>query len=223
MPRLQFVRWSIYWKRAKHKKLQACPARVANTPRYDGLSPAQWLTGHRQRTDLVAAPEAYMRVSDSKFKEHEAWRGHWLRQEKKRVDQSSHTLEPFQPGEGVLVQDPKTSRWSIEATIISRWNKRSYIVEVDDLEFIKNRRLIRPVAIIFMSEPKEQSQRDGSQRDGSQRERSHRDCSQRDGSQRDCSQIDHFQRDFCQTNTEVPTRNLQQTKARSQRRVTFKS
>ena len=66
-----------------------------NTPRYDGLSPAQWLTGHRQRSDLVAAPEAYMRVSDSKFKEHEVRRGHRLRHEKNRVDQSSHTLEPF--------------------------------------------------------------------------------------------------------------------------------
>ena len=56
-----------------------------NTARYDGLSPAQWLTGHHQRTDLVAAPEAYMRVSDSEFKEHEARRGHRLRQEKKRI------------------------------------------------------------------------------------------------------------------------------------------
>ena len=184
-----------------------------NTPRYDGLSPAQWLTGHRQRSDLVAAPEAYMRVSDSKFKKHEARRGHRLKHEKNRVDQSSHTLEPFQPGEAVLVQDPKTSRWSIEATIISRRNKRSYIVEVDVRKFLRNRRFIRPAATTFMSEPKEQSQRDCSQRDRSRRDRSQRDRSQRD----------HFQRDFCQTNTEVPTKNLQQTKARSQRRVTFKS
>ena len=164
-----------------------------------------------------------MRVSDSKFKEHEAQRGHRLQKEKVRTDQSSHILEPLHPGEAVLIQDPKTSRWSIEATIISRQNKRSYIVEVDGRKFLRNRRFIRPAATIFMSEPKEQSQRDGSQRDGSQRERSHRDCSQRDGSQRDCSQIDHFQRDFCQTNTEVPTRNLRQTKTRSQQRVTFKS
>ena len=164
-----------------------------------------------------------MRVSDSEFKEHEARRGHRLRQEKKRVDQSSHILEPFQPGEAVLVQDPKTSRWSIEATIISRWNRRSYIIEVDSREFLRNRRFIRPVATTFMSEAKEQSQRDGTQRDGSQRDRSHRDRSQKDGSQRNPSQRDYFQRDFCQTNTEVPTKNLQQTKARSQRRVTFKS
>ena len=138
-------------------------------------------------------------------------------------DQSSHTLEPFQPGEVVLIQDPKTSRWSIEATIISRQNKRSYIVEVDSRKFLRNRRFIRPAATIFMSEPKEQSQRDGSQRDGSQRDCSHRDRSQRDGSQSDRSQRDHFQRDFCQTDTKVLTRNLQQTKARSQRRVTCKS
>ena len=196
-----------------YKKFKHALREWRNTPRYDGLSPAQWLTGHCQRTDLVAAPEAYMRVSDSKFKKHEARRGHRLKYEKNRVDQSSHTLEPFQPGETVLVQDPKTSRWSIEATIISRRNKRSYIVEVDVRKFLRNRRFIRPAATTFMSEPKEQSQRDCSQRDRSRRDRSQRDRSQRD----------HFQRDFCQTNTEVPTKNLQQTKARSQRRVTFKS
>ena len=89
-----------------------------------------------------------MRVSDSKFKEHEARRGHRLRYEKNRVNQSSHTLEPFQPGKTVLVQDPKTSRWSIEATIISRRNKRSYIVEADGRKFLRNRRFIRPVATV---------------------------------------------------------------------------
>ena len=204
MPRLQFARWSIYWKRARHTKNSSTPCKSGRTSaRYDGLSPAQCLTGHRQRTDLVAAPEAYTRVSDRKFKEHEARRGHRLRHEKNRVDQSSHTLEPFHWGETVLDQNPKTSRWSIEAKIISRGNKRSYIVEVDSREFLRNRRFIRHVATTFMSEPKEQSQSDGSQRDDPQRH--------------------HFQRDSCQTNTEVPTRNLQQTKARSQQRVKFKS
>ena len=150
-------------KSKTYKKFKHALREWRTTPRNDRLSPAQWLTSHRQRTDLVAAPEAYMRVSDSKFKEHEARRGHRLRHEKNRVDQSSHTLEPFQPGEAVLVQDPKTSRWSTEATIISRRNKRSYIVEVDGRKFLRNRRFIRPVATTFMSEPKEQSQSDGFQ------------------------------------------------------------
>ena len=30
-----------------------------NTPRYDGLSPAQWLYGRRQRTEAVAIPQVY--------------------------------------------------------------------------------------------------------------------------------------------------------------------
>ena len=65
-----------------------------NTPRYDGLSPAQWLYGHRQRTEAVAAPEAYQRISDEKLKEHEARRGQRQEKEKERTDQSSRILEP---------------------------------------------------------------------------------------------------------------------------------
>ena len=100
-----------------------------NTPRYDGLSPSQWLTGHHQLTDVVAAPEAYRRISDTELKEHEDRRGHRLEKEKARVDQSSRILEPMKPGDSLLVQDPKTSRWSIEATVVTRRNKRSYNIK----------------------------------------------------------------------------------------------
>ena len=35
-----------------------------NTPRFDGLLPAQWLTGRRQRTEAIATPKAYQRITD---------------------------------------------------------------------------------------------------------------------------------------------------------------
>ena len=41
-----------------------------NTPQFDGLSPSQWLTGYRQRTDVPAAPSAYERITDEQLKSH---------------------------------------------------------------------------------------------------------------------------------------------------------
>ena len=126
-----------------------------NTPRYDGLSPSQWLTNHRHHTDVVAVPEAYKRISDTQLKEHEDRRGHRLKKEKARVDQSLRTLEPMKPGNSILLQDPKTSRWSIEATVVSRRNKRSYNIEIDGRHYIRNRRFLKPVIAPKENTPKE--------------------------------------------------------------------
>ena len=48
-------------------------------------------------------------------------------------------------GDSVLVQDQKTSRWSIEATVVSKRNKRSYNIEIDGRYHIQNRRFLKPV------------------------------------------------------------------------------
>ena len=40
-----------------------------NTPRIDGLSPAQWYLGRRQRTSAVAAPKAYKRINNDALEE----------------------------------------------------------------------------------------------------------------------------------------------------------
>ena len=46
-----------------------------NTPRFDGLSPSQWLTGYRQRTDAPAAPSAYARITNEQLRSHLDRRG----------------------------------------------------------------------------------------------------------------------------------------------------
>ena len=51
----------------------------------------------------------------------------------------------MKPGDSVLVQDPKTSRWSIEANVVSRGNKRSYIIEIDGCHHIRNQRFLKLV------------------------------------------------------------------------------
>ena len=114
-------------------------------PRFDGLSPAQWLTGHRQRTEAIATPKAYQRVTDEQLKTHMDRRGQVQSQTKERVDRSKRDLEQLKPGDQVWVQDPKSLKLSTKATVLSiRKNKRSYLVKSDDRVFIRNRRFLRP-------------------------------------------------------------------------------
>ena len=136
---------NILTKTKTYKAFRHALCKWRNTPRYDGLSPSQWLSDHRQHTQGVAAPEAYRRISDTELKEHKDRRGHRLEKEKARVDQSLHILEPMKPRDSVLVQDPKTSRWSIEATVVSRRNKRSFNIEIDGRHHIQNQRFLKPV------------------------------------------------------------------------------
>ena len=64
----------------------------------------------------------------------------------------------MKPGDSVLVQDPKTSRWSIEATVVSRRNKRSYNSEIDGHH--RNRRFLKPVIASKENTPEEITSKD---------------------------------------------------------------
>ena len=64
-----------------------------NTPQFDRLSPSQWLTGYRQRTDAPVAPSVYERITDKQLKSHLNRRGmeqariknqSWSKREKER-------------------------------------------------------------------------------------------------------------------------------------------
>ena len=112
-----------------------------NTPRFDGLSPAQWLFGHRQRTDAVAAPNAYARVTDKQFQTHLDQRGkecdRIIERGPKRVGKK------FKLGDKVKVQNPKTMRWSEDAVIIGVVSRRSFRLSNGSREFTWNRQFLR--------------------------------------------------------------------------------
>ena len=76
-----------------------------NTPRFDGLSPAQWLTGHRQRTNAIAAPDAYKRITDEQLKSHVNRRGREYAKVKKHADGSKRELEQLHPGDRIWRRD----------------------------------------------------------------------------------------------------------------------
>ena len=126
-------------------------------PRFDGLSPAQWLYGHRQRTDAVASPYAYERITDQQFHSHLDQRG----KEVSRVMNRGPKREgkKFDPGDKVMLQDQKTKRWSIEATIVKNHGERSYVVNDGTKEFARNRKFIRGVP------PNDSQDQDGQSRE----------------------------------------------------------
>ena len=85
-------------------------------------------------------------MNDAKLKHHENLRGMRQAKERDRTDKSSRTLEQLSLGQTVLVQDHKTKQWSHEATIVEKRSRRSYLVEMDGRQHLRNRRFIRPKA-----------------------------------------------------------------------------
>ena len=135
---------SLLAKTKNFKEFRRALREWRNTPQFNGLSRAQWLTGHRQKTEVAAAPEAYQRVNDAKLKHHENLRGMRQAKEKERTDKPSKTLEQLSLGQTVLVQDHKTKQWSHEATIVEKRSRRSYLVEMDGRQHLRNRQFIKP-------------------------------------------------------------------------------
>ena len=117
-----------------------------NTPRFDGLSPAQWLFGRRQRTDTAASPLAYERISDQQFKAHETKRGERIEKRKTHFDQASRPLEQLKLGDEVYIQDSKNLRWDTTGTIVEK-RGRSYAVEAEGKTSLRNRRHLRPCQV----------------------------------------------------------------------------
>ena len=116
-----------------------------NTPRFDGLSPAQWFFGRRQRTEAVALPSAYDRINDSEISEHESRRREEMEKRKINVDQSSKSLPALSVGTQVIVQNPITKRWDSTAVITKKRNDRSYTIRNESGKFyLRNRKFLRP-------------------------------------------------------------------------------
>ena len=113
-----------------------------NTPRYDGLSPAQWYYGRRQRTEAPALPSAYDRLSRGQFAVHEEIRR--KRKEGKHQPTSTRDRPILAVGTKVLSQNMKTRRWDRWATVMSkRPDGRSYEVSIDGRVHLRNRRFLR--------------------------------------------------------------------------------
>ena len=104
-----------------------------NTPRADGISPAQAFFGRRLRGRLPTMAEHML-----------------LKPFDGRPTPNRHTerreLDILRPGDKVMVQDPQSKAWNTTGTIVEARNdsNRSYTVDIGGKMYIRNRIFLRP-------------------------------------------------------------------------------
>ena len=64
--------------------------------------------------------------------------------EEKYGRKGPRNLPQLSEGQLVVVQNPKTGRWISRGTIIKARSQRSYIVNINGRQFLRNRRFLRP-------------------------------------------------------------------------------
>ena len=112
-----------------------------NTPRQDGLSPAQLFFGFTQNfgQSIDYAPEYLDRkvARKTRLDSHD--------KVKTQFDKASVARDGIPPGSIVRIQDPKTKRWSSTGVVESvRDDTRSYSIICDDgTAILRNRRFIK--------------------------------------------------------------------------------
>ena len=114
-----------------------------NTPRADGLSPAQLFFGFTlnfgQSPDFAAI---YIDRHTATTTRNDSFS-----KTKNSFDNSTVSHSILDKHDRVRIQDPKTKRWPLKGTILDTTDhKRSYIIACDDGNTItRNRRLVKPL------------------------------------------------------------------------------
>ena len=111
-----------------------------NTPRADGISPAQMMFGFRQNFGQGSDTKTFVdRVTTNRERTSADAKA------KDKFDSRARALPPLEKGDRVVLQDPKTKRWDTFGHIDSaRDDNRSYNITCDDgTAFLRNRRFIK--------------------------------------------------------------------------------
>ena len=133
-------------KTSTYKDFQQALRNYRNCPRYDGLSPAQWYFGRRQRTEAVAFPSAYSRIPEHIMANHEYQRKRNTDKKRAHANKSSRPKPQMHTGQHVIAQHLLTKRWDLRGVIIeSRDGGRSYVVLMNGRRYLRNRRFLRPI------------------------------------------------------------------------------
>ena len=103
---------------------------LRNTPREDGLSPAERLFGHPLRSLVPAHWKSFDPQWQTKSDEADYRRLRSAAKAKEYYDRSAQVRHPLSVGDTVLVHDYKSQRWNLIAEVIERDNRtRRYRVK----------------------------------------------------------------------------------------------
>jgi hypothetical protein len=136
-----------YWESGNINlvKLRKAIMEWRNTPRSEGISPAQYVFGRRQRTSIPILPDGYKRISENEIQKGEKRREKSDETIKQYHDQGSHLLPSFEVGDVVRVQDQRSKKWDRTGKVVDvRPGGRSYFVELlDGKVILRNRRYLK--------------------------------------------------------------------------------
>ena len=128
---------------ATGESLEAALLEWRNTPRTDGFSPAQLFFGRRQRTRLPTLPLHHLPVDTD-----EAEQAREDAAERSFAYANLHTQQqqPLEAGQAIVVQDPKTGRWTQNAHVLEeRAHGGSYHIQTEEgRHAIRSRAHVRP-------------------------------------------------------------------------------
>ena len=116
-----------------------------NTPRADGLAPADLFYGRRLRTMLPSVREP---PSSAEIAAGLAKRAQGFLKAREHFDSSARSLPALHPGQRVFMLNVSSKTWSAEATILTvRPDGLSYVLQPDDSSqtTVRNRCHLRPV------------------------------------------------------------------------------
>ena len=131
--------------RLDEEELRIAVLEWRNTPRSNGLSPAQIVFGHPIRSPVPAHHSAYSSDWQKAMEEADRKADQQHRQAVDRYDQHARHLKPFKVGDAVRIQDPVTKRWDQTGTVISRGRNRDYRIKRPSGRVLwRNRRYLRP-------------------------------------------------------------------------------
>jgi hypothetical protein len=117
---------------------------LRNTPREDGLSPAQVLFGHPIRSIIPVHRRAYEEEWQKDKELCEQKRDQIRKKVEVRYNRSSKPLSEFRTGNHVNIQDHRTGRWEITGTVVEVGRNRQYLVRKSNGRLVwRNRRHLR--------------------------------------------------------------------------------
>ncbi len=112
-----------------------------NTPNMSGKSPAQMFFGRMQRTQLPHLPNATNLDPSNAIK---AANKRKIIMTQPSLIKKPH-LSELEVGQKCIVQDPILLKWDKQGRIISKRNKRSYLIKLTNNKlYIRNRKFVRP-------------------------------------------------------------------------------
>ena len=117
-----------------------------NTPRKDGMSPAEIVFGHQLRSIIPAHHSSFAKKWREETHQREAKAENIKNKATKRYNEHAHPLQPIPIGATVRIQNPISKEWDKKGTIISIGQRRDYRIELSNGRiYWRNRRFIREI------------------------------------------------------------------------------